>query len=581
MNIVVYKGFNIEFLKKVKEKPLVNNQIEEKFILNNLNNEYENEIEESFLQNRKSNDDFWITYEELSLSYDYFINKFKSNNIEIKIVDNNIYPNCYPMNMKIDDETYNEFKKITTIGGEKSSNSNIAILERLYSNIYKINDVFFVSYFNYELEHDGWINTEEEYYYAKAEEVVGEECDFLVKIGDDVEDYLKYITAINFKKMKNIAYTMFCETDVSCMILKSLKALLAHNNIECLYKFSSEHISNDKLFDEFRKIAENVLKYDNFKFKNLDFYKNPGVSNEMQELSQGTIMSYIVDEAEKAHRGEVYRDIFITAPTGAGKSLIFQIPAIYLANKYKKLIIIIEPLKGLMADQQEKYEKCGYKKARFLNSDIPTPMEREQIINGVKNGEIDILYISPETLLSHSLDSLIGDREIGLIVVDEAHIVTTWGVGFRPDYWYLGSYLNDIRKRYNYKGKEKSVRNFPIFACTATAVFGGKDDTVSETILSLYMNDPIVKIGTAKRKNLSFDITVHDKDSFDKYEEQKVKVLAARMKKWIEKNEKTVVYYPYKSLAHEAYNGKEPFFDYNKYKYFSRSVYWGLCRSRS
>ncbi len=577
MNIVVYKGFDIEFLKEVKDKPLVENHIEEKFILSNLNDEYENEIEVAFLQKRKSNDVFWITYEELTLSYDYFINKFKSNNVEIKIVDNNIYPNCYPMNVKFDDETYTEFLKVITVSGAKSSNSEVAILEKLYSSIYKINDVFFASYFNYESEHDGWINIEEDYYLVGAKEAVGEECEFLVKIGDNVEDYLKYITSIDFKKIKKIAYTLFCETDVSNMILKSLKALLGYNQIDYLYKFSGDYISNDKLFDEFKEIAENVLKYSDFKFKSLDFYKNPGISNEMEELSQGTIMSYIVNEAEKAHNGDVYRDIFITAPTGAGKSLIFQIPAIYLANKYNKLIIIIEPLKGLMADQQEKYEKCGYKKARFLNSDIPTPMEREQIIDGVKNGEIDILYISPETLLSHSLDSLVGDREIGLIVVDEAHIVTTWGVGFRPDYWYLGSYLNDIRKSYNYKGKVKSSRNFPIFACTATAVYGGKDDTVSETILSLYMNDPIVKIGTAKRKNLSFDITVHDKDSFDKYEEQKNKVLAKRIEEWIKENEKTVVYYPYKSLAHEAYNSKGKFVDYCKYKYFSRSIYWRLC----
>ena len=136
-------------------------------------------------------------------------------------------------------------------------------------------------------------------------------------------------------------------------------------------------------------------------------------------------------------------------------------------------------------------------------------IEREKIIENVKNGKIDILYVSPETLIAHSIESLIGEREIGLVIVDEAHIVTTWGVGFRPDYWYLGSYLNRMRTKQDKSGKNKKYYPFPIFACTATAVNGGPDDTVRETVVSLYLNDPIIKIGPVKRNNIEFEITNH------------------------------------------------------------------------
>ena len=55
--------------------------------------------------------------------------------------------------------------------------------------------------------------------------------------------------------------------------------------------------------------------------------------------------------------------------------------------------------------------------------------------------------MSPETLLSYSIETIIGDREIGLLIIDEAHIVTTWGMGFRPDYWHLGGYINRLRNQ--------------------------------------------------------------------------------------------------------------------------------------
>ena len=106
---------------------------------------------------------------------------------------------------------------------------------------------------------------------------------------------------------------------------------------------------------------------------------------------------------------------------------MFQIPAVYLAKKYHKLTIIIEPVKALMQDQKEKLNQSGYTRVETFNSDLISQTEKEAVLERIKSGEVDLLYLSPETLLSYSIETIIGDREIGLLIVDEAHIVTTWG----------------------------------------------------------------------------------------------------------------------------------------------------------
>ena len=181
----------------------------------------------------------------------------------------------------------------------------------------------------------------------------------------------------------------------------------------------------------------------------------------------------------------------------------------------------------------------------------------------IKKGEVDLLYLSPETLLSYSIETIIGEREIGLIIVDEDHIVTTWGVGFRPDYWYLGSYLNRLRNQIStQKGMKRKIYHFPICAFTATAINGGIDDSVSDTVISLYMENPIKYLGYVRRDDIHFEIThpgIGGKLPKAEYDEQKCAVLNNRIKNWLSNNEKTIVYFPYASLAHDAFKGKQSF----------------------
>jgi superfamily II DNA helicase RecQ len=86
-------------------------------------------------------------------------------------------------------------------------------------------------------------------------------------------------------------------------------------------------------------------------FRDILFYENPDLSNDKENISQGILIEDIVAQVELSKKSTKYSDILITAPTGAGKSVIFQIPAIYIANKFQYVTIVVSPLIALMYDQ--------------------------------------------------------------------------------------------------------------------------------------------------------------------------------------------------------------------------------------
>lgn len=239
---------------------------------------------------------------------------------------------------------------------------------------------------------------------------------------------------------------------------------------------------------------------ENASFRDIRFYRNPNINNDIEPISQQVLIDTIINEYENARKGRNTRDIFITAPTGAGKSMIFQIPAFY-ASEQGDVTIVISPLKALMNDQVNAIKNSrGFSKVAYLNSDLSLT-DRNAIIDQCRNGGIDILYMSPELLLSYDIHNFIGERHIGMIVIDEAHLITTWGRDFRVDYWFLGIHLNKLRKYSAYK--------FPLIALTATAVYGGTNDMVFDSINSLYMHDPHLFIGDVRRNDIRFIISQH------------------------------------------------------------------------
>lgn len=269
-------------------------------------------------------------------------------------------------------------------------------------------------------------------------------------------------------------------------------------------------------------------------------------------VSQEKIIGDMISQTEACVRGEGARDIFVTAPTGAGKSLMFQLPAMYLAEKYNLLTIVITPLIGLMNDQVQALNDKGYYGARTINSDI-SPIIKDEILNEVATGECNILYLSPESLLSRSdITQLIGSRRIGMIIVDEAHIVTTWGKQFRPDYWYLGDHINKLRTT---QGKaEENPMSFVIATFTATAIYGGHEDMYNETLNSLHMIDPISYLGYLKRDNISIEIgEVEAVRNRTEYELDKFDALVTMLRASLMRGQKTLVYFPTVALIERFY----------------------------
>lgn len=296
-----------------------------------------------------------------------------------------------------------------------------------------------------------------------------------------------------------------------------------------------------KNYSDYQEILQRISP--SYDFREFKIYEDPFSSNNKIEVNQSVIIDNIYQNIIKAQKRESFRDIFVTAPTGAGKSILFQIPAIMAAEKLELVTIVISPLIGLMKDQVENIKKMTTC-AETINSEY-TPYEKEIIKKRIRDKECSILYISPETLLSnYDIKTLIGEREIGLLVVDEAHTVATWGKNFRPDYWYLGEYIDRLRR--------KQGRLFPIATFTATAtISSGMNDMYHDIIESLNMTcDPF--LGDVKRYNIKFDIKLCEKDHA--YKEEKDEKVTQKINEYIKSGEKSLVYFPFVKNLNEIYD---------------------------
>lgn len=289
-----------------------------------------------------------------------------------------------------------------------------------------------------------------------------------------------------------------------------------------------------------RTAVNTLLKetYGYDRFRDLEVYDDLFKGKEKLSISQGQLIENVILEAERAQKGEAEIDnILLTAPTGSGKSLLFQLPAIYLGKEYNLLTIVVSPLKALIVDQVESLLDLGYKRVAYASSDL-SPEQKTEVYNRVRGGEVDLFYLSPELLLSYDIKHFAGERRIGLVVVDEAHTVTTWGKEFRVDYWFLGRYLSTLKQSLGY--------DFPLFALTATAVWNpkGGNDMVFETIRSLQMEPCVLYVGTVKRRNIGFDIRQMEMEEGETYDKAKQRVVSERIDDFLD-GHKTLLYYPF------------------------------------
>lgn len=549
--VVIYKGFPVPFLKEVQSHiPHLSDlsflDVNDKISLST--------IEQNFWSigvklNSISSERRFIIYEEFLLLPSHALKQIP---VQFLLVVNNFY-DFYP------NQTTEAFEDI-----EDSINNDITVaanplFEKFYADSRIIAGISCIQYLDYAAD----LNT----------------------VGVNVLKYfdLKAMPEPEFEKgnapRKNVV--QFLASDASYLALKySLFFGNVPAKVDLLVDRNIQHIDSDS--DELKiltyllknnrcklSLYEKRKKFENTwrpeldellrlhwgseaSFKNLLLYQDPDKSKKVEAISQGAIIDHIVQQYENANADHLFEDVFLTAPTGAGKSLLFQLPAIYLTKSESEgpVTIVISPLKALMADQVIALkENRNFNEVAFLNSDLSL-IERQNIIDQVVAGRISLLYMSPELLLSYDIRTFIGERELGLLVVDEAHLVTTWGRDFRVDYWFLGNYIKRLRRGQLRRGHEVKGKNavgiktyrFPVVALTATAVYNGIDDMVFDTIGSLNMQNCRIYIGRIKREEITFKYYKFDTKD---HTLDKLNRTISRIDEFVTSGKKSIFYFPW------------------------------------
>lgn len=208
---------------------------------------------------------------------------------------------------------------------------------------------------------------------------------------------------------------------------------------------------------------------------------------------------------EAAIRGESLLAIF---PTGGGKSLAFQLPALISGETERGLTVIISPLQSLMKDQVENLEGKGISDAVYING-LLSPPERRESLRRLFEGEASLLYIAPESLRSKTIEKVLLSRTVSRFVVDEAHCFSAWGQDFRIEYMFIGDFIKGLMDA---KGLKEPI---PVSCFTATA----KPKVISDIrdyfkaklglTLKLFSTDEV-------RTNLSYSV-LYRKDDKEKY----------------------------------------------------------------
>jgi len=166
---------------------------------------------------------------------------------------------------------------------------------------------------------------------------------------------------------------------------------------------------------------------------------------------------------EKAVKSAIAGESLLAVfPTGGGKSLTFQLPALIAGETARGLTVVISPLQSLMKDQVDHLEEKGIPDAVTING-LLDPLERKEAIDRVANGMASILYISPESLRSATIENILAARNVVRFVIDEAHCFSSWGHDFRVDYLYIGDFIRKLQDR---KGNSQAI---PVSCFTATA----------------------------------------------------------------------------------------------------------------
>jgi RecQ family ATP-dependent DNA helicase len=192
------------------------------------------------------------------------------------------------------------------------------------------------------------------------------------------------------------------------------------------------------------------------------------------------------DVVKRILKGE---DLLAVLPTGSGKSICFQVPALIYGELADRLTVVFSPLRALMRDQVDGLRRRGIQGVDSYHGGLADG-ERQRVLRDLRNGWTVLLYMAPEQLLNPTLQSILLDRGVGMVVVDEAHCLSEWGHDFRPEYQKIKELVEQLR--------EKRAEERPqIVAFTATATKLVQKELVDTLALS---TEPVVV--PVKRPNL-------------------------------------------------------------------------------
>jgi len=177
------------------------------------------------------------------------------------------------------------------------------------------------------------------------------------------------------------------------------------------------------------------------------------------------------------------QDSIVVLPTGGGKSLCFQAPAL----TFPGLAVVVSPLISLMKDQVDALTECGVPAARIDSSQ--SPQEQKDAYDLINNKKLKLLYVSPERLLSNGFIDYLKNGSVSFVAIDEAHCVSMWGHDFRPEYRELGLL-------------KKTFPDIKVHAYTATAT----EQVRRDIAVQLNLATPEILVGSFDRPNLVFKV---------------------------------------------------------------------------
>ena len=219
------------------------------------------------------------------------------------------------------------------------------------------------------------------------------------------------------------------------------------------------------------------------------------------------------------------RSLLAVFPTGGGKSITFQLPALMAGQAEHGLTVVISPLQSLMKDQVDNLSERGLVDAVTVNG-LLSPIERSDAIHRVESGLASLFYLSPEQLRSRTIEKLLLSRNVVRFVIDEAHCFSAWGQDFRVDYLYIGDFIRELQE------KKQRKSPIPVSCFTATA----KQKVISD--IRDYFKEKLgleleLFASAAARENLRYAVLYRET------EEEKYSTLRSLVE---EKNCPTIIY---------------------------------------